>query len=1141
MQDAPSDLSRARVWRRTFLALAGGALLSGAAGIWVQHQVAAQAESRFELLAQREIERLQEVLERHSLGLRGARGLFIEDAETVTAEQFDRYVDSRDLRREFPGALAWAYIERLPGAEAGSHLLRAHGIDWLPTLPGSDAEVRVLRLLAPAVAGLPARGSDMAALERLAPALSGALHNGLPMLSAPVTWNASQPAPGLVLALPVYRGVRTPGNVSGWIVTLLDPATLLQFLGAQPGTAERLDIVVRDVGSPGAPGSPPLDLFRLPAPAHMPLLPPGAPPLLSHETRIEIYGRNWDVRFQTRPGFYSQGERWLPGLTAGALFLFSTLATVLLLLRARLRQEVETRASAITRALRERKQLLRSTLAALPEPVLILDARGEVLDCHLPPGAGWLAGTDCRGRSLRSLLPPAAGAECEARLAEATIEGESRFEFVSEERPPRRYQSRLCRRLDEAGQAVGHVLTVRDITAAHAELETLRRDEQKYRQLFMDAPQAILLMSRGHYLDANPAALALLGVPNLAALQHVSTGMLSPLLQQDGRPSLEAGREVMARTLAEGPQITEWVFRRLADGEVFPARVSSRAVTIDGTTCFLNALTDLSTQKRTESALVQARDAAEAATREKSDFLATMSHEIRTPMNGVLGMAQLLANTPLDQEQRDYLATIQQSGQALLTIINDILDFSKIEAGKLSFEEAPFDLQIAIEETCELLLPQLREKKLALTLRLDPATPFQVIGDPGRFRQILLNYLSNALKFTPQGGVTVALRAREQGRGAAFYELSVADTGIGIDPSKQERLFQKFAQADASTTRRFGGTGLGLAICKALVERMGGEVSMSSTPGQGSVFRATFWMSLDPNAPQQALPVLQPTLRSCHVLVLDSSDAWRAPLVQGLITAGLSASGAASLEAALESARQLPPRFVLLDAEHGDGDTAALADALRGEPGLLNATLLALSARPDRNDLAFCREHGIAAWLPRPVRLPWVIASLNILAHGEHDGVVTRQTLVMHLARGKPLPTLRRGIRVLLAEDNAVNQKVAARMLEKMGCHVDMAGNGLEAIVMVSQLPYDLVLMDVQMPEMDGITATRSLRAQGFAELPIIALTANNREADRKECREAGMNDFLAKPIRYEDLHACLCRWVRTARAPAALAGGDPL
>ncbi|MDP2227186.1 MAG: response regulator, partial [Moraxellaceae bacterium] len=499
---------------------------------------------------------------------------------------------------------------------------------------------------------------------------------------------------------------------------------------------------------------------------------------------------------------------------------------------------------------------------------------------------------------------------------------------------------------------------------------------------------------------------------------------------------------------------------------------------------------------------------------------------IRTPMNGVLGMAQLLAHSELNAEQLDYLNTIQQSGHSLLAIINDILDFSKIEVGKLSFEEVPFDLQVAVDETCELLLPQIRDKNLALTIEIDPSTPFNVIGDPGRFRQILLNYLSNALKFTQVGGITVTLRARERGRGAVLYEMSVADTGIGIDPEKQALLFEKFSQVDTTHARRFGGTGLGLAICKALVERMGGKVSMASSPGRGSTFRATFWLTLDPDAGRQVLPPLLPPLRGAPVLVVDDSATNRELLIKGLARAGVAVYGAGSVAEAVLAVQRQAPRFVLLDAELPDGNAETLITALRAEPALGDARLLLLSSRPDSNDHAFCREHGISAYLPKPARLAWLVSAFNIITAGEHEGLITRHTLSSHHLRGKALPALRPGIRVLLVEDNAVNQKVAARMLEKMGCHVDMAGNGLEALVMTSQLPYNVILMDVQMPEMDGITATRALRSQGFSELPIIALTANSSDADRNECRAAGMSDFLAKPIRYEDLHACLNRWV---------------
>jgi signal transduction histidine kinase/DNA-binding response OmpR family regulator len=819
----------------------------------------------------------------------------------------------------------------------------------------------------------------------------------------------------------------------------------------------------------------------------------------------------------------------LPLLAFATGTLLSLLMAATLFLRQRLRAEGEARATAFSTVLHERRQLLRSLLASLPDWVFILDRQGLVLECHEAPNGGWLAREETTGRALRSLLPATAGFD--AHMEAALHQGQASFEFELPGAPPRQLAARLALRRDGAGTPDGFTLIARDVTEERARLRQLQRDEEHFRRLFMAAPQPLLLVGHDSHLDANPAALELFGIPSLATLQHSRLGMLAPLLQPDGRASADCLPEILRKAETDGPQQVYWTFQRFSGSELFPAEVTTVALELDGQRCFLSAITDVSAHKRIEAALTQARDAAETAMREKSEFLATMSHEIRTPMNGVLGMAQLLSNTPLNPEQRDYLATVQHSGQSLLTIINDILDFSKIEAGKLAFEETPFDLQLALEETCDLLLPQLREKALTLTVRLDPATPYFVIGDPGRFRQILLNYLSNALKFTPEGGITVALRARESGRGAALFELSVADTGIGIEPAKQNLLFQKFVQADPSTTRRFGGTGLGLAICKALVERMGGDVSMSSTPGQGSVFRATFWMSLDPAVPPPLPALLQP-LHDSRVLVIDAQKNWRELMLAGLNRAGLNATGADSVAEAVAALREQPVRYVLLDDDLAQGDSPALLNALR--PDLGAASLLLFSARLDRIDHGFCREHGIAAYLPRPARLAWVLSSLNILATGEHEGVVTRQTLATHQARGKALPMLRSGIRVLLAEDNAVNQKVAARMLEKMGCHVDMAGNGLEALVMVSQLPYDLVLMDVQMPEMDGITATRRLRAQGYAALPIIALTANYRDSDRQECREAGMNDFLAKPIRYEDLHACLSRWAKSAvRQPA--------
>lgn len=1115
-------------YRQALLALLVGLLLSTALSVWVAIQVEQQVEARFQRLSERQNERILQRFELYATGLRGTRGMFLENPESVTPEDFLRYTRSRDILNEFPGTLGWSYIERLRRSDAVTHLRQRHSLNYrqptnLQTSHGDEAWV--VRLIAPGDLNNSVLGIDIQGEKRRYGAALSSMLTGKATLSAPITLIQDK-QPGLIMTLPVFKGEFAQENVVGWITAIMRSSDALGFLNDEDGLAEMASITVSDITT-GLE-----KLYQLPdkgvamqgSNSRLRAL-----PKLDLRTEIDIAGRRWEVHYKGRPGIYTEADRWLPALSLALGTLLSFLVAGMLLFSIRLRLIAEQRAQVMTASLRERESLLQSTLSSLNDWVLVLDPDGIVRECHEPAQqSGWQTREDFLDKPLANALPPAAAVQLEAELIQVQQQGQARFEFslpgiVGQ---LRHLIIRLTARRDADGNIDGITAVIHDATVEREKARELRVSEQKFRLLFEEAGQAILLTRHDRYVDANPAALKLFGIPNIAALQHASLGVISPLVQPDGSLSRPAIQAMMQRIIEEGPQHYEWTFQRLSDGVTIPTEVRTSSLEIDGEAHFLSSISDLSSHKQNETTLIQARDAAEAATREKSEFLATMSHEIRTPMNGVLGMAQLLANTGLDTEQREYLNTIQQSGQALLTIINDILDFSKIEAGKLSFEEAPFDLQVAVDDTCDLLLPQIRDKNLSLRINLDPNTPFHVIGDAGRFRQILLNYLSNALKFTERGVITVSLRARESGRGASLFELSVADTGIGISAEKQELLFQKFAQADTTTTRRFGGTGLGLAICKALVERMGGEVSMSSTPGHGSTFRATFWMSLDPHAGQQMLPVILPALRNASVLVIDDAAPNRELLVKGLSRLGLSVSGAGSIAEAVASVRELIPRFVLLDAELPDGDAGDLISALRDQPGMQEAVLILLSSRPERNDHAFCRTHGVAAYLPKPARIGWIISAINIIGAGSHDGVVTRQTLVNHHARGRALPELRHGIRVLLAEDNAVNQKVAARMLEKMGCRVDMAGNGLEALVMVSQLPYDVILMDVQMPEMDGITATRRLRAQGYSETPIIALTANNRDSDRQECRAAGMSDFLAKPIKYEDLHSCLSKWV---------------
>ncbi len=656
--------------------------------------------------------------------------------------------------------------------------------------------------------------------------------------------------------------------------------------------------------------------------------------------------------------------------------------------------------------------------------------------------------------------------------------------------------------------------------------EQLELSEKRYRGIFENSAQGIFQATfEGKFITVNKALANMLG--------YDTPAMLMARVQNIGRQLFvhpQDQKNLLARLVKQGTVkgfLSQYQHQKAQGVSV---SISARVISdLDAKGWLYEGIVeDITERKRTEQLKLE-RDTAKAANQAKSQFLANMSHEIRTPMNGVIGMTELLLLTELTSEQQEFARIIQTSGNALLALINDILDYSKIEAGKLDLEIMDFDLRVTLDGVGDLAAVKAQEKGLEYVTVIHPEVPSLLRGDPGRVRQILINLIGNGIKFTTKGEVVVSVDVEEEQKQRVRLRFVVSDTGIGIPQDKMDRLFKSFSQVDNSTTRKYGGSGLGLTICKRLSRLMGGETGVKSREGFGS----DFWFTSEfEKQAVQAKPLrLSTDIQGKYILIVDDNRTNRFVLQEQLKLWGCryaeAEGGSGALKLLLAAAREKKPfDIAIVDMQMPGMSGRRLGEKIKSDPQISKTILVMMTSMGERGDVRELERIGFAAYLIKPVKMAPLRACLKRVSvrsdsaekMGSHE-IVTRHSLS---------EDERQRVRILLAEDNEINQKVALKILSKMGYRADLVKNGREAVAALKKTDYDLVLMDCQMPELDGYGATRQIRdiktGVKNPNVPVIALTAHAMKGDKEKCLEAGMNDYLSKPVKPKELSQMLVK-----------------
>jgi PAS domain S-box-containing protein len=1133
--------------RQGVLALLAGLGFSALAAVTQSYSNREFTHQAVKIAVHEASEKIVARLHLYQYGLRGARGAILTAGENrIDPRIFRRYSQTRSLTDEFPGARGFGFVRRV-SAERLEAYVRKQRSDGragfalqqvgTPPLAMAGNEHLVIELVEPPADNEQAIGLDISSEKNRREAALIAMATDQPRLTAPITLVQARgrPEQSFLLLMPVYRSPQTPDSAEarmddgfGWTFT---PLLMEEVLGSLQLDDDSRYLRVTDITQPD--NQPVLYTSK-----------GDFKPLASALAHPEIFGRRWQVELAVNAAFVRPLHLLSPAWVMGIGALLSGLLAAFL------------SAFEMGRLRRRQAQAAQGLMAAIVESstdaIIARDLDGRVTSWN--KGAeqllGYTAGQAVGQPLTRLIVPPALLAEERALLAQVSTGQPVQLDDA-------RRQDKDGRALDvsisaapvydSSGQVIAISSSLRDISAQKAAEAQVReinthleelvgqrtlevgrlnalfsnvlRSSSEVSIIATDLNGSISVFNRGAERMLGHSAEAMIGQVPLTAL-HVP----AELDQRAAQLSLEYGmpfdgfRALVHQAEVEGSDTREWTYQR-QDGSRLQVSLVMTAMRDDASalTGYLGIAVDVTAQHALEAGLMHAKEQADAASEAKSYFLANMSHEIRTPMNAVLGMLQLINHTPLNPRQEDYVGKAQSAARSLLGILNDILDYSKIEAGKLQLDVHSFELETLMQDLAVVLAGNQVNARVEVVFDIDPAMPPTLLGDSLRLQQILINLGGNALKFTQQGHVVVSVQALRQDAQRVSVRVAVSDSGIGIEASQIQRIFEGFSQAETSTSRRFGGTGLGLVISRRLLHLMGSELHLESEPGVGSRFWFDVDLGIDATAalPSPALPAVD---RKVKLLVVDDNEVAAHILTRTLLGLGWQAdhlTDSRDVAARVVSAQQAgaPYDALLMDWKMPGSDGLSTARAVERQCQGFKAPAIIMITAYGREVLADAREAGDPPFielLAKPVTPRQLQAAIHKALRAEPGSLPERRV------ESPALLARLKGVRLLVVEDNALNRFVAFELLRREGAEVHLVEGGLQALETLAAQPraIDLVLMDVQMPDLDGLEVTRRLRAlPASARLPIVAMTANASTADREACLAAGMDDHIGKPI----------------------------